>query len=626
MGWRGVLMPKILVRRGLDANIPVFDTGEPGFATDTKRVFIGSDEGNIELSKKSDADNLGIQLTGMKTELDKRGINPSSFGLDENADNNYQAIIDTFSFISVMQNGKGKIVFPQGKVFKFTQPLGTQTLSNITIDLNGSTLDFSAVPASNTDSALLFSGSIGSGTLLTANAAEGAKVIQCATTGLIPGDMVKVYSNKVWDSTRTSTRIGEICFIQSIDSATQLTLTTPLQDTYNVADSANIAKITPVENIVVKDGTLIGAAGNNEMRGLRITRGINCLIENVRTKGFDVNQIQLTDCVRCNVDTQFANEANHESMGYGVSFADASQDCIVAGSHYTDVRHSFTTNNNVSTSWGIVRRISFNNCIISDSSPALTGAGGDAIDTHAGSEDIFFNNLIVLSASGVGVNIEANRASINGLSVKGSGSVGIQFSPKADGRRSSLMVRGARLLNIGDGVGSDYGILCNLTVSDCDSIVISDSDIISQNTAIRLTSSNGYRFKKGSIKGNVCKALSGFAIELNNADFISVNGGSVEALNSAIGLTDSNNSSVSGVPVNLVGTSGTGYGVRLLGTSKRNVVNGNPIKHSGTLTTSYGVKVEDTATYNGIFGNVTENCTNNVTLGAGTGNLSANNI
>jgi hypothetical protein len=51
-------MPKILVRRGLDANIPVFDTGEPGLATDTKRVFIGSDEGNIELYKVSDMADL----------------------------------------------------------------------------------------------------------------------------------------------------------------------------------------------------------------------------------------------------------------------------------------------------------------------------------------------------------------------------------------------------------------------------------------------------------------------------------------------------------------------------------------------------------------------------------------
>jgi hypothetical protein len=307
-------MPKILVRRGLDANIPVFDTGEPGFATDTKRVFIGSDEGNIELSKKSDADNLGIQLTGIKTELDKRGVNPSSFGLDENADNNYQAIIDTFSFISVMQNGKGKIVFPQGKVFKFTQPLGTQTLSNITIDLNGSTLDFSTVDVSNTDSALLFSGSIEGGRALVANAAEDTKIIRCDTTGLLRGDMVKVYSNKIWDSTRTSTRIGEICFIETVDSTTQLTLTTPLNDTYNVSDLASIAKITPTENIVLMNGTIIGATGNNEMRGFRITRGINCLVHNVRFKGIDVNQVQLTDCVRSTVNNCYFNEANHSSM------------------------------------------------------------------------------------------------------------------------------------------------------------------------------------------------------------------------------------------------------------------------------------------------------------------------
>jgi hypothetical protein len=55
-------MPKILVRRGLDANIPVFDTGEPGFATDTKRVFIGTDSGNIELAKQEGVDSVNVEL------------------------------------------------------------------------------------------------------------------------------------------------------------------------------------------------------------------------------------------------------------------------------------------------------------------------------------------------------------------------------------------------------------------------------------------------------------------------------------------------------------------------------------------------------------------------------------
>jgi hypothetical protein len=309
--------------RGPEERLPSLEEGQPAFTEDTKRIFVGSDEGNVELAKQETVEVISNQLVNKATvlqqdtlpedaeegaiwldtsdnayqgtvfeklsnQMSSLGVNPESFGLDENADDNYQAIIDTFSFISTMQNGKGKIVFPQGKVFKFTQPLGTQTLSNITIDLNGSTLDFSAVSTTDTGTALMFSGTLGNGVPLTANATEGSKIIQCATSGIVVGDMVKVYSNRLWDSTQTSTRTGEICFVQSIDSPTQLTLTTPINDTYNTADVASLAKITPVKNIVIMNGTLIGATGSNEMRGLRITRGYNCLIQNVRTNGFDV--------------------------------------------------------------------------------------------------------------------------------------------------------------------------------------------------------------------------------------------------------------------------------------------------------------------------------------------------
>ncbi|PYZ98756.1 hypothetical protein CR205_09330 [Alteribacter lacisalsi] len=42
-------MKKILIRRGLKADLPELSEGELGFCTDTKEVFIGSDEGNIPL-------------------------------------------------------------------------------------------------------------------------------------------------------------------------------------------------------------------------------------------------------------------------------------------------------------------------------------------------------------------------------------------------------------------------------------------------------------------------------------------------------------------------------------------------------------------------------------------------
>ena len=43
---------KIQVKRGVEANIPILDVGEPAFTTDTKKPFIGTDTGNMELATK----------------------------------------------------------------------------------------------------------------------------------------------------------------------------------------------------------------------------------------------------------------------------------------------------------------------------------------------------------------------------------------------------------------------------------------------------------------------------------------------------------------------------------------------------------------------------------------------
>jgi hypothetical protein len=528
-----------------------------------------------------------------------------------------------------MRNGRGKIVFPQGKSYKFTRPLGDLPYSNIFIDLNGSTLNFTGASITNTDSWLQFSGGVEIVVPLTANANEDTTTIQCDTSFFQKGDMVKVYSNKIWDSTRTSTRTGEISFVERIDSATQLTLTTFLNDTYKVSDIANIAKITPVENIVVTNGKVIGPTGNNEMRGLRITRGKNCLIQNLRSEGFDVNHIQLTDCVRSTVHACFFQEANHTNMGYGVSFADATQDCICSNSHFTDVRHSLSTNNNTTTSWGITRRILFIGNTVTDSAPALGGSGGDAIDTHGGAEDILIIDNTVFSASGAGINVEANRATVAGNRVKVTGSVGIQWQPYADGRKSSINLSGNQITHVGDTVGSDYGILCQIRVADCKNVIIADNEINSQNSCIRLLTSNGWRFKKGSITGNTCEVkMTGFGIDVTNGDFFAINSNNFEVPNFGVSLTDTNNSSVVGNAINLTATSNAGQGVSFKGTSKRNVASGNTVKNSGSLAAaSYGVKVEDTATYNGVFNNVTENMPGGAyLLGTGAGNVQANNV
>lgn len=564
----------------------------------------------------------------LQLQVDSFGVNPTAFGLSESATNNYQSVIDTINHVKSL--GGGKIIFPHGKTFKFTQPLGTIEASNLIIDLNGSTLDFTAVPPSNSESALHITGTLGTPTPIVSNAVENQKIVQCNTAGFTKGDMVKVYSNKVWDSTRTSTRIGEIAFVEKIDSSSQLTLTTPLNDNYNVSDSANIVKITPAKNITIRDGKIKGALGDNEMRGLRVTRGLDVLIEGISINGCDVNQLQLTDCVRATIENCFFQEANHSSMGYGVSVSDASQDIVISNNHFTDVRHSLSTNNNVTTSWGITRRITFSENTVTDSSPALSGSGGDGIDTHAGAEEVFIIDNEVFSSSGLGINCEGRSAEIRGNRIKTTGSVGIYFNPYADGKPSRVKIIENTVTLVGDKVGSDYGIQAMARLADMLETIITDNIVESQNAGIRLLTGTGFRHQKAVVANNALKVeQSGYGIDATNSDYAVIQGNSIEAQNYPIALTDVQNSVVQGNALKINGVNASRrFGVRVMTTSSRNVIAGNTAKNTGSVVDgSYGVEVADTATYNNVANNIcSEGFNGAVLLGTGTGNVQSNNL
>src|SRR5690606_26931857 len=55
---------KIQHKRGLEANLPQLDVAEIAFTTDSKKPFIGSADGNVEIAKKADVD-----AKASKTEL-----------------------------------------------------------------------------------------------------------------------------------------------------------------------------------------------------------------------------------------------------------------------------------------------------------------------------------------------------------------------------------------------------------------------------------------------------------------------------------------------------------------------------------------------------------------------------
>lgn len=553
-----------------------------------------------------------------------------AFGASVNAADNTAAIQAAISY--ALGLGNCRLTFAGKGVYTCLAPLGSFSGSNLEIDLCGSTLNFSALSLASTGPLLEFAGTYGATAALTSNAAERVKTIAVVSAAFVTGDMVRLYSDTVFDSTRTGTKYGELSFVESVPNGASVALTTETQASYTTAASATLQKITPVKNITIRNGTILGPSGNDELIGIRIKAGVSCLIENIKSYDVDKVHVSLEDCIFSKVRNCHFEQADHSAQAYGISFADACQDCSAIGNSFVDVRHSMTTNNNVGTSWGVTRRILFEANNVSDSAKATGGTGGDAIDTHAGAEDILILGNTVNSASGNGINVEARTAIVIGNVIVNAATLGIYVQPFADSLPSAFTVEGNTLYNVGS-AASEYGIQIFIRTADCSAAVVNGNRISSYAQPIRLVCDSPYVFKKAAVSGNVAAVADGVAtqngIDVTRANRATVNGNSVKAGAVGIILTDCNNFSVTGNSVEITNSSGSsGYGIRVRGTSDHGAVCGNSALYSSSgITTTIGVSfAQTTVTNSGVWCNTMQGFGTNVNVGTGAGNAAANNI
>jgi parallel beta-helix repeat protein len=555
-------------------------------------------------------------------------IDAKWFGLSTSSSNNSPAIKAAIDY--AILNAPGKVILGSG-TYPCTEVIGSFAGSNIEIDFQRARLDFSTASISS-GTILAFTGTYGATATLTSNGVEKALSVAATSTSFSANDMVRIYSTAVWDSLRTSSRIGEINFVKSIPDAANITLTTELQSTYTTAASATIQKIIPVENIYIHNGTIIGPSANDGVIGIIITAGINCIVSEMAFSDIDAVHIRFIDCVFSKIENSHFQETNHASNGYGISFTDATQDCIASGNSFVDVRHSMTTNNLVSSSYGIARRIIFSNNVISDSAYATGGSGGDALDAHAGSDQISFIGNTINSSSSNGINFEGRSVTIANNLIMNTKSHGIHVQPFVDVGVGGVVITGNTLRNIGS--SSAYtGIYVRASANDIHKAIVANNSVESFGPAIRLDSVDvgaGTKiFYGSSVTGNSAKC-TGFTngILLVNQQYATVSGNHGEGQARGIVVENGTNCTITGNTGNIYNSSGTtGYGIDVRGTGSYNVVSGNAVRYSSSgITTTSGITLGSSVTYTGVFGNVTQGFTSDVTLGSGTGNVEANNI
>lgn len=323
-----------------------------------------------------------------------------------------------------------------GSTVRFTP--GTYKVKQLSILSNTTVvIDAGAVLAhTNPNAVLKASGIQATGrSSLAENCFGGSCTVVAPGHGLVPGDTFRLASEAIFDASSTRVKFGELCVVSSV-AGNVITTSSPVSGTnYAVADAAYVQKITPVANVNILGPGKIRGMRSPAMGqyGIDVYMGRNILISGVQLENIDRRHIYFSDCINAWAEHCTLSWAVDNTMAYGISIGNASQDC---GARFNDidyVRHGFTTNNETAFP-GIPRRILFGDNTVRSSSTALGGSmgGGDAIDTHTAAEDIWIERNVVLSSSGQGINFEARSGHIVGNKVKNAASNGISVHNESD--------------------------------------------------------------------------------------------------------------------------------------------------------------------------------------------------
>lgn len=630
----------------LDDFINTFDKKLRDTVSNTLNIWL--DDGTLAkiinedvFNMKADITYVDEQITTVQNYVNDKiekvdgviGLSPMNFGaVGDGVTDDTEAIKSMLSYLE-SSGQKGKIQFPSSKTFLLSDILGEYQLHDTIIDLNGSTLDFALMTSPSYLSLLTIKGKYAETVNLTADAPIHSYTVTVTdTTPFQIGDMVRIFSNEVWDSQRTSSRIGEIVIVEG-KTATTLTFGTPISDTYKVSDNAKVQRLEPAENVTIRNGVIKAPRQNDNIIGVHVECGKNILIDNMRTYDIDRRHIYLVDCIFSTVQNCVMEEAHHLSQAYGISFADATRDCVARNNFFYNIRHALSTNNNPSTSWGIVRSLIWDGNIINNTSEDLSGGYGDAIDTHAGSENITITNNIVNGCLGNGINMEGRSAHITGNRIQNVRASGIYLRPFVDNRPAEFIVNDNEIVfNIGDDEGAaDYGIRAYADVESVERIVIKGNTIKSTVTSI-LLNGGGFSFiQKAIVEGNTVETTrTGAAIFIDFCNNAVVGNNIVDGLVRGITFDQVSRGTISDnvVRINGGGNADNGRGISVAQANRINIV-GNVVSFLSSaqedLDPRIGV-VLDNCNHCGIFSNNFQGATASTSIVGGTGSEEANNI
>lgn len=257
------------------------------------------------------------------------------------------AVDDTAAAAMFASTSAGdRVTFGKG-TFKLTQ--GLNIPSGVHVDLTGATLDFTSMPDGVTLAekiGLSATGSLSAALPVSNAIAQWSRTVTgiSSTATLAAGDLILLRNDErpVPGMTRTDRDKGELQIIQSVDSGTQITLTSGALFAYGTT-SLEIVKVNPVENITIKGGKILMGGVNSAHVGVQIRYGKNIKFDSVMIDGAEDTAISLRTIYDSTVDkctiSNSTSNAGIGNTGYGVAIVEGSRNIRVGKNNFYNCRH-----------------------------------------------------------------------------------------------------------------------------------------------------------------------------------------------------------------------------------------------------------------------------------------------
>ena len=475
----------------------------------------------------------------------------------------------------------------------------------------------------NTPALEIYNSAVGTARVLLADTARGDITLEMSPSDAASfniGDYILLYSNKTIDTEIPTKHAGEVKQITGVDAVGGvITVDDQIFDTYSVADSASVVRITMLQNITLSDFSVTTQAQSSTL-----TSGFTHFrfIENLQIQRIEVHDafntgIHVQSVRNAKVSDCYVHHINDvippENVHYGIVIGSASQNVSITGCRFSHTRHAVTTGGSSGTNENGVPR----NIVIANCTSMLTDTAH--FDTHQPAENVTFIGCVAdggvsAASTAYGFQMRGRNSSIIGCSVLQAVGRGIMlFGPVSSG----ATIAGNMIANVKAQPDGTLGAGIHLAGPETPGSIATSNHTITGNvikncdgSAITNGGLNSDVIISGNIIENTNSVVPGAAIQLANATRVLIAGNNINgsSQNPAIAMLGTSDdwqiiqncfSNVGAASLSLRGTGSVltnnfGYNpIGLIpnpwpangGDLTNNVAAGNPSPQSGTVYT-----------------------------------------